>query len=93
MKVSGSYLVARSLEAEGVRTVFALAGDHTLPLMDLMDRRGFRFIDTRHEQGAVHMANAWGRITGQPGVCMFTTPGHANAMPAWRWLSTWSLRS
>ncbi len=80
MKVSGSYLVARSLEAEGVRTVFALAGDHTLPLMDLMDRRGFRFIDTRHEQGAVHMANAWGRITGQPGVCMFTTPGHANAI-------------
>ena len=80
MKVTGSYLIARSLEAEGVRTVFALAGDHTLPLMDLMDRRGFRFIDTRHEQGAVHMANAWGRITGQPGVCMFTTPGHANAI-------------
>ena len=80
MKVTGSYLIARSLEAEDVRTVFALAGDHTLPLMDLMDRRGFRFIDTRHEQGAVHMANAWGRITGQPGVCMFTTPGHANAI-------------
>ena len=80
MKVTGSYLIARSLEAEGVRTVFALAGDHTLPLMDLMDRRGFRFIDTRHEQGAVHMANAWGRITGQPCVCMFTTPGHANAI-------------
>ena len=80
MKVTGSHLIARSLEAEGVRTVFALAGDHILPLMDLMDRRGFRFIDTRHEQGAVHMANAWGRITGHPGVCMFTTPGHANAI-------------
>ena len=80
MKVTGSDLIARSLEAEGIRTVFALAGDHTLPLMDLMDRRGFRFIDTRHEQGAVHMANAWGRITGRPGVCMFTTPGHPNAI-------------
>ena len=58
-----------------------LAGDHTLPLMDLMAGEGFRFIDTRHEQAAVDMANAWGRITGCPGVTMFTTPGHANAIP------------
>jgi acetolactate synthase-1/2/3 large subunit len=41
----------------------------------------FRFIDTRHEQAAVHMADAWGRITQQPGVCMYTTPGFANALP------------
>jgi thiamine pyrophosphate-dependent acetolactate synthase large subunit-like protein len=41
----------------------------------------FHFIDTRHEQAAVHMADAWGRITGQLGVCMYTTPGFANAIP------------
>ena len=81
MKSTGARLIAESLRAEGVQDVFALAGDHTLPLMDVMDRLGFNFIDTRHEQGAVDMANAWGRITGTPGVSMFTTPGHANAIP------------
>ena len=81
MTVTGSELIARALRLEGIETVFALAGDHTLPLMDRMARDGFRFIDTRHEQAAVDMANAYGRITGTPGVTMFTTPGHANAIP------------
>ena len=81
MSPTGADLVATALKAEGVHTVFALAGDHTLPLMDTMAAQGFRFIDTRHEQAAVDMANAWGRVTGSPGVCMFTTPGHANAIP------------
>lgn len=80
MKITGSELIAKTLDSEGVKKVFAIAGDHTLPVMDLMDRQGFEFIDTRHEQGAVHMANAWGRITGTPGVCLFTTPGHVNAI-------------
>ena len=77
----GVDLIARSLRAEGVDTVFTIAGDHTLPLMDFMHGDGFRFVDTRHEQGAVDMANAWGRIRATPGVTMFTTPGHANAIP------------
>ena len=79
--VSGSELIAGSLGLEGVRTVFTLAGDHILPVLDVMADREFRFIDTRHEQAAVHMADAWGRITGQPGVAMYTTPGFANAIP------------
>ena len=81
MAIKGSHLIARALKAEGVNTIFALAGDHTLTLMDVMAADGFRFLDTRHEQAAVDMANAWGRITGSPGVTMFTTPGHANAIP------------
>ena len=79
--VSGSDLIARALNLEGVRTVFTLAGDHILPALDVMADQDFRFIDTRHEQAAVHMADAWGRITGQPGVAMYTTPGFANAIP------------
>ncbi len=79
-KVTGAQLISRSLSDWGVDTVFAIAGDHTLALMDRMAADGFRFIDTRHEQGAVDMANAWGRIRGV-GVSMFTTPGHANAIP------------
>ena len=81
MKVTGSHLITQALRAEGIDTAFAIAGDHTLHLMDVMAEEGFRFVDTRHEQGAVDMANAYGRITGKPGLSMFTTPGHANAIP------------
>ena len=80
-KVTGSHLISKALELEGVYNVFALAGDHVLPVMDVMADGNFRFIDTRHEQAAVHMADAWARITGQLGVCMYTTPGMANAVP------------
>ncbi len=79
--VTGSELLARALKLEGVEKVFTLAGDHILPAMDLMADEGFHFVDVRHEQAAVHMADAWGRITRQPGVCMYTTPGFANAVP------------
>ena len=81
MKLTGSHLIVRALRAEGIDTAFALAGDHTLHLMDVMAADGIRFIDTRHEQSAVGMATSWGRVTGTPGVCLFTTPGHANAIP------------
>ena len=81
LTLTGSHLLTRALREEGVDTVFTLAGDHILPLLDLLADEGFRLIDCRHEQAAVHMADAWGRITGQLGVCAFTTPGHANAIP------------
>ena len=81
MTTTGSHLLTRALRQEGVDTIFTLAGDHILPLLDLLADEGFRLIDCRHEQAAVHMADAWGRITGRLGVCAFTTPGHANAIP------------
>lgn len=81
MTLTGSHLLTRALREEGVDTIFTLAGDHILPLLDLFADEGFRLIDCRHEQAAVHMADAWGRITGRLGVCAFTTPGHANAIP------------
>jgi len=78
---TGSHLIARALQREGITNIFTLAGDHVLPVLDVLSDEGFRLIDTRHEQAAVHMADAWGRITGQPGVSMYTTPGLANAIP------------
>jgi len=78
---TGAQLLTRALRLEGVDTVFTLAGDHILPLLDLLADEGFRLIDCRHEQAAVHMADAWARMTGRLGVCAFTTPGHANAIP------------
>jgi len=80
-RVTGSHLIGQALKLEGVTNVFTLAGDHILPVLDVMADQEFRFIDTRHEQAAVHMADAWGRITGQVGVSMYTTPGFANAIP------------
>ncbi|MCH7606122.1 MAG: thiamine pyrophosphate-binding protein [Chloroflexi bacterium] len=80
-QVTGSHLIGKALKLEGVSNIFTLAGDHILPVLDVMADQDFRFIDTRHEQAAVHMADAWGRITGQIGVAMYTTPGFANAIP------------
>ena len=81
MALTGSQIIIRALRNEGVDTIFTLAGDHVLPLLDALANDGFRLIDCRHEQAAVHMADAWGRITGKLGVTLFTTPGHANAIP------------
>src|SRR5918995_6317746 len=80
-RITGSHLICKALKLEGVKNIFGLAGDHILPVLDVMADQNFRIIDTRHEQAAVHMADAWGRITEQPGVCMYTTPGFANAIP------------
>ena len=80
-RITGSHSICKALKLEGVKNIFGLAGDHILPVLDVMADQDFRIIDTRHEQAAVHMADAWSRITEQPGVCMYTTPGFANAIP------------
>lgn len=80
-RVTGAQLFCRALKLEGVSNIFTLAGDHILPILDAMADEDFRILDTRHEQAAVHMAEAWTRITERPGVCMYTTPGFANAIP------------
>jgi acetolactate synthase I/II/III large subunit len=80
-RVTGSHLICKALKLEGIKNIFGLAGDHILPVLDVMADQDFRIIDTRHEQAAVHMADAWSRLTEQPGVCMYTTPGFANAIP------------
>ena len=80
-RITGGQLICKALKLEGVSNIFCLAGDHILPTLDEMADQDFRIIDTRHEQAAVHMADAWSRITETPGVCMYTTPGFANAIP------------
>ena len=79
--LTGSHLIGKTLRSAGVSTVFTLAGDHNLPLLDALADMGFRIIDTRHEAAAVHMADAWSRVTGEPGVVTYTTPGFANGIP------------
>ncbi len=81
-KLTGSDLLNLSLKAEGVDTLFGIAGDHILDMLDKMVDEPFRMIDTRHESGAVHAADSYSRILRKASVALSTTPGHANAVPA-----------
>jgi acetolactate synthase-1/2/3 large subunit len=81
LRVSGAELLVQSLEAQGVRYVFGVPGGAILPLIDVLADRGPTFIVCRDETGAAFMAQAWGRITGQPGVVLTTSgPGLINAV-------------
>ena len=78
--MSGARAVVECLKAEGVEFVFGVPGGQTLSIMDVLyETPEIRFITTRDERGAAHMADAYGRITGTPGICLATTgPGATN---------------
>jgi acetolactate synthase-1/2/3 large subunit len=79
----GADIVARSLEQAGVSKVFTLSGNHIMSIFDAALETKLELIHVRHEAAAVHMADAWGRLTGAPGIAMVTGgPGHANAVGA-----------
>ena len=79
--LTGAHLFVRCLKLEGVKKVFTIVGDTILPLVDAAHDEGIEFIDTRHEGAAMHMADGYARITGEPAVGMFTGgPGFANAI-------------
>ncbi len=74
--VVGGHVVARQLKNEGVRCVFTLCGGHVAPIYDGCLREGIDIVDTRHEQAAVHAADAWSRLTRGCGVAIVTAgPG------------------
>ena len=77
--MKASELLVKCLETEGVKYIFGIPGEETLDLLDALCDSAITFIPTRHEQGAAFMANAWGRLTGSPGVCLSTLgPGATN---------------
>jgi acetolactate synthase-1/2/3 large subunit len=79
--MKGGRIAAEWLKAQGVTHVFALCGEHVLPLLDSCEEIGIRVIGTRHEQAAVLAAEAFARVTGRPGVAVVTAgPGVTNAM-------------
>jgi acetolactate synthase-1/2/3 large subunit len=79
MRLSGSRMVCEALVAEGVRHVFGLPGGAIMPLYDVLPEYPLRHILVRHEQGAAHMADGYGRATNDVGVCMATSgPGAIN---------------
>ena len=83
MPRTGAHLVVDALVEAGVRHVFSLSGNQILSVYDATIEQPISIIHTRHEAGAVHMADAWGRLTERPGVALVTAgPGHLNAISA-----------
>ncbi len=82
MTRQGGHLLVESLAALGATKAFGVPGESYLAVLDaLHDTQGrFDFVNCRHEGGASFMAAAWGKLTGQPGICMVTRgPGATNA--------------
>jgi acetolactate synthase-1/2/3 large subunit len=78
----GGKILIDQLEAQGATTAFTVPGESFLAALDgLHDSNRIKTIICRQEGGASMMAEAWGKITGEPGVCFVTRgPGMANAM-------------
>src|SRR5437870_4601568 len=79
--ISGGQLVVASLRAHGVRMAFSVAGESYLEVLDaLYDMPEIRLVTCRQEGGAAFMAEAYGKLTGEPGVLLVTRgPGACNA--------------
>lgn len=82
----GGELLVKCLIQEGVSYVFGIPGGQLCPILDGIRRfgpdAGLAFVMTRHEEAAAHMADAYARVSGQPGVCIGTVgPGAANLVP------------
>lgn len=75
----GAQLLAKSLRAEGVESIFGYPGGANLEIFDVLKEFDIRCIRTEHEQGAVHAAQGYARATGRVGVCLATSgPGATN---------------
>ncbi len=90
MPVHGGKLAARALKQAGVECIFTLSGGHIMPIYDGCIDEGIRIVDVRHEQAAVHAADAWARCNpGKIGVAVLTagpgvTDGVTGVANAWR---------
>jgi acetolactate synthase-1/2/3 large subunit len=81
--IRGADIVARTLQDLGVTRIFTLSGNHIMPIFDALLSTDIRLIHARHEAACVHMADAWGRLTGEPGIALVTGgQGHSNAVAA-----------
>ncbi|NJC33680.1 acetolactate synthase-1/2/3 large subunit [Sphingomonas jejuensis] len=77
--ISGARMVVEALGREGVTHIFGYPGGAIMPVYDALPGSSLTHILVRHEQGAALAADAYGRVTGRPGVCIATSgPGATN---------------
>jgi acetolactate synthase-1/2/3 large subunit len=80
MKRSGGQLIVEALKANGVKRISCVPGESFLAVLDALHDSDIEIIVCRQEGGAAMMADTWGRLTGEPGICMVTRgPGATNA--------------
>ncbi len=74
-----SDLFVKALENEGVKFIYGIPGEENLDFLDSLRSSSIQLILTRHEQAAGFMAATYGRLTGEPGICLSTLgPGATN---------------
>ncbi len=79
MKISGAEIIVESLKKEGVECMFGYPGGVVIPIFHHLFNAPFKFILSRHEQGAVHAADGYARASGKVGVVIATSgPGATN---------------
>ncbi len=77
--LTGAQMLVESLRAENVEVIFGYPGGAVLPVYDALYQCGIPHILTRHEQGSIHAAEGYARVTGRPGVVIATSgPGATN---------------
>ena len=80
MSRSGGRILVDQLEAHGVDLAFGVPGESYLAVLDALYESPIRYVQCRHEVGAANMADAYGKLTGRPGVCLVTRgPGATHA--------------
>lgn len=79
LKGSGADILIQSLKEQGVDIIFGYPGGAVLPIYDALHRNPIRHVLARHEQGAIHAAEGYARVSGKPGVVIATSgPGATN---------------
>ncbi len=80
-KLTGAQILMTMLKEEGVDTIFGYPGGAVLDIYDELSRTDIRHILVRHEQGAIHAADGYARVSGKVGVCLVTSgPGATNTV-------------
>lgn len=79
LKGSGAEILIQSLKEQGVEVIFGYPGGAVLPIYDALHRNPIRHVLARHEQGAIHAAEGYARVSGKTGVVLATSgPGATN---------------
>jgi acetolactate synthase-1/2/3 large subunit len=79
--MNGAQWLVHSLKERGIEYIFALCGNGLDPFLKACSEFNIKVIDTRNEQSASYMADAWGRMTGKLGVVAVSSgPGHTNTI-------------
>ncbi len=83
MSMNGADIAVKALEANGVKVVFGYPGASNAPFVDSVSHSSIKYVLSRNEQGAAHMASGYGRVNRVAGVCTATSgPGATNLITA-----------